>query len=67
VIGLWITGLVTVQPMLVRWGWGSGVHFKGDRCTLFGTFVHNAAHIVFVWLELQTCEKFFRKSLARGA
>jgi hypothetical protein len=33
---------------------------------VFGTFVHNAANIVFVWLELQTREKFFEKSLARG-
>jgi hypothetical protein len=34
---------------------------------LFGTFVHNAAHIVFVWLELQTCEKFLEKKFSARA
>ena len=34
---------------------------------MFGTFVHNAANIVRVWLELQTREKFFEKVGARRA
>jgi hypothetical protein len=50
-----------VQPMLSRWGWVSGVHGASIAALLFGTFVHNAAHIVRVWLELQTREKFFEK------